>query len=118
MLNLHLIKLIVKENTITEHLPTITDRGRTLVPHRFVSEALDGQVKWDGKTSAIITYTHTLDQVLKQKKATDILAMSRCFFLLIDLIYFSFLIAKSIDFSCTLELITTQEISMNHHLFF
>ncbi|TQR47247.1 hypothetical protein C7Y44_02160 [Paenibacillus popilliae] len=74
------IKLIVKENTITEHLPTITDRGRTLVPHRFVSEALDGQVKWDGKTSTaivqcgrdifavIISYTHTLDQVLKQKK--------------------------------------------------
>ncbi|WP_442952337.1 stalk domain-containing protein [Paenibacillus sp. UNC217MF] len=32
---------------MTEHLPTITDRGRNLVPHRFVSEALDAQVKWD-----------------------------------------------------------------------
>lgn len=47
-------KLIVKGNTITEHLSTVTDRGQTLIPLRIVSEALDAQVKWDVKTSTAI----------------------------------------------------------------
>lgn len=46
-------KLIVEGKTITERLPVITDRGRTLVPLRIISEALDAKVQWDSKTSTV-----------------------------------------------------------------
>ncbi|MNJ45381.1 hypothetical protein D3C77_404720 [compost metagenome] len=46
-------KLIVEGKTITERLPVITDRGRTLVPLRIISEALDAQVQWNSKTSTV-----------------------------------------------------------------
>ncbi|WP_195571793.1 stalk domain-containing protein [Paenibacillus sp. 1001270B_150601_E10] len=44
-------KLVVKGRTVTNELPTITIEGRTLVPLRVVSEALEAEVKWDSKTS-------------------------------------------------------------------
>lgn len=46
-------KLIVEGTTITERLPVITERGRTLVPLRIISEALDAKVQWDSKTSTV-----------------------------------------------------------------
>lgn len=46
-------KLIVKGETITKNLPTIIDRGRTLVPLRIVGEALDAKVSWDSKKSTV-----------------------------------------------------------------
>lgn len=46
-------KLIVQDKTITERLPVIMDRGRTLVPLRIISEALDASVQWDSKTSTV-----------------------------------------------------------------
>ncbi|OEH93827.1 copper amine oxidase N-terminal domain-containing protein [Bacillus solimangrovi] len=47
-------KLIVAGETVTEQLTTITYNGRTLIPLRTVSEALNVQVKWNSKTSTVI----------------------------------------------------------------
>jgi len=63
------IKIVVDGNLIqTDQAPVIIN-GRTMVPVRFVSEALGADVTWDGSTRSVIinkeSNTNSLDQLLQ-----------------------------------------------------
>ena len=59
----------VKENKTLDQAPIIKD-NRTLVPLRFISEALDMQVGWDGSNStAIIIDYESFVEVLSEKSS-------------------------------------------------
>ena len=43
----------LNENTVTTHVPPRIINGRTMVPIRFVSEAMGGTVNWDNRTRTV-----------------------------------------------------------------
>lgn len=48
------ITIIVNGNEITPENPPYVEKGRTMVPLRFISEALGEEVKWEKSTKSII----------------------------------------------------------------
>ncbi|WP_314001395.1 copper amine oxidase N-terminal domain-containing protein [uncultured Paenibacillus sp.] len=48
------IKLFINGKEIRSDVAPYDDKGRVMVPIRSVAEALDADVKWDGKTNSVI----------------------------------------------------------------
>ncbi len=68
------IKIIVNDKEITTDVPPIIVNGRTLVPVRAITEALNCDVAWDGETSGITIYRkdHFYEMWIDKKTAFDI----------------------------------------------
>ncbi|WP_261381756.1 copper amine oxidase N-terminal domain-containing protein [Paenibacillus cremeus] len=47
---------LVDGKEVTLEVPAAIENGSTVVPVRFVSEALKATVKWDGDTEAVVNY--------------------------------------------------------------
>lgn len=55
------IKLIVNGKEVRSDVPAQVIRGRTMVPARFLAEALGAKVEWDEKNNAVVVTTLALN---------------------------------------------------------
>jgi len=52
-----IVKVVVDGQEVRGDVPAITFKGRTMVPVRFVSEALDANIEWDAANETVIINT-------------------------------------------------------------
>ena len=56
---------VVKGTSVTLDVPAVSVNYRTMVPVRFVSEALDAHVAWDGGTSSVFVSQYSGQSIIK-----------------------------------------------------
>lgn len=61
------IRIVVNGNEIVPDVPPQVIDGRTMVPARYVAEALGADVKWDNETNSVLFSTNTSSNLSKNE---------------------------------------------------
>jgi len=72
-----IIKVIVDGQEIKGDVPAINFKGRTMVPVRFVSEALGADITWDAKNETVIITSSGTEKPTAEAPTTSVIGNSR-----------------------------------------
>jgi len=67
------IKLVVNGQELSTDVPTQLINGRTMVPVRWIAEALGAEVQWDGNTRTVMINTKSDNDQFRVKQRIDLL---------------------------------------------